>query len=427
VAGSRHLNYLIKLRDLGRWFRKGFWAVTDQGLFAASNFVLSLFLARWLTPDDYGAFAATYAIFWLLGTFHTALLSEPMLVFGRGKYHGRLSEYLSVLSYGHLGFAVLYGSLLLSVGLGFWLMGSRIVSSALFSLALAGPFILFLWLMRRACYIRLAPHLGASGGVLYMALMLAGIYLLRQLNWLSVPTAFGLMGLASLVASLWLIMRLRVERFPLTGKGLVREVLGVHWNYGRWGIGAVVLSWIPQNVFYILLPIWSGLEAGASLRALMNLLTPILHVTSALSMLLMPVLVEAQGRTSFRRIIRVALAVTIFYTSAYWVLLGLFHQPLISLLYGGAYKNYADLLWLLGLLPILLGVGDILSAVSRVLGWPDRVFWAAAVYTLVTLSAGLALVAAWGVVGASIALLVSSVVGIGALIVFLAARKADIR
>lgn len=48
------------------WARKGFWAVLDQGLFAGSNFLVSVLLARWLEPASYGAFSVAYSVFLLL-------------------------------------------------------------------------------------------------------------------------------------------------------------------------------------------------------------------------------------------------------------------------------------------------------------------------------------------------------------------------
>src|SRR5829696_8092535 len=87
----------LRDRPLISWLEKGFWAVADQGLFATSNFVLNIMLARWLSPQDYGAFAAMFAVFLLVGTIHTGLLTEPMLVFGSARYKDRLSEYLGTL------------------------------------------------------------------------------------------------------------------------------------------------------------------------------------------------------------------------------------------------------------------------------------------------------------------------------------------
>jgi O-antigen/teichoic acid export membrane protein len=44
-----------------RWGLKGGMAIVDQGIFSGSNFVLYILLARWLAPDDYGAYALGFA------------------------------------------------------------------------------------------------------------------------------------------------------------------------------------------------------------------------------------------------------------------------------------------------------------------------------------------------------------------------------
>lgn len=391
-----------------RWLGRGFWAVADQGLFAASNFVLSVLLARWLAPQDYGAFAVAYAVFWFLGTFHTALLSEPMLIFGPGKYKDLLPEYLGVLLYMHLGFASLVSLPLLTASLAFGLFGSKALSLAMLGLGLSGPFILFQWLMRRACYTHLKPHLAASGGALYMVLMLIGAYVLYQHGWLSAAMAFGLMGFASLAAGLWLVTRLGVRRPQTTNSGLVREVFRSHRGYGWWAVPSSMLAWVPANVSYLLLPVWGGLEAGAAMRALMNLITPIIQGTIALSVFLLPILVQAREDESFGRFVRFALAVFVSGSVVYWVLLGLFHRPLVGWLYAGEYGEYADLLWFLGLLPLLIGVESVFGTALRALEQPNRMFWAYVLSAIVALTVGLWLLFYWGLAGAVGGVLISS-------------------
>lgn len=386
-----------------RWFRKGFWAVADQGLFAISNFALNVLLARWLTPQDYGAFSVAFAIFLLVGVFHTAILTEPMLVFGPSRYKDRLPEYLGALLYGHLAFAALSSLLLLLVGLAFSLSGSNTISAVLLALALAGPFIFLLWLMRRACYALLEPRLAAWGSALYMALMIAGAYALYWIEWLSAASALGVMGFSSLVVSLWLIAYLRVTPPLLQG----REVLKDHWRYGRWSVATSALTWAPWNIYFLLLPIWGGLEAGASLKALMNLIMPVIQAVTALGVLLLPTLVQARGHARFGSLVRFALVFFILSSALYWMLLGTLHRPLVAWLYGGQYAEQAYLLWLLGLLPVILGVTYVVGVALRALERPDLVFWTYALSTAVVLTLGVGFVFLWGVFGAVVGLLVS--------------------
>src|SRR6202030_792544 len=42
------------LDKLRLWINKGGLALLDQGLISGSNFILSMLLARWLTPESYG-------------------------------------------------------------------------------------------------------------------------------------------------------------------------------------------------------------------------------------------------------------------------------------------------------------------------------------------------------------------------------------
>lgn len=71
--------------------------MTDQALFAGANFLVSILLARWLKPAAYGAFSLAYAIFLLLGTVHTGLWTEPMLVYGSGRYRENFPAYQQIL------------------------------------------------------------------------------------------------------------------------------------------------------------------------------------------------------------------------------------------------------------------------------------------------------------------------------------------
>lgn len=407
------------LQSFGRWFGKGFWTITDQGLFATSNFALNVLLARWLTQQDYGAFAVVYAGFALIGLFHNALLSEPLLIFGSDRYKTRLSEYLGALLYGELGFGVASSFLLLLVSLVFGLSGWSVLSSTLLGIAVATPFILFQWLMRRACYLYFSPHLAASGGALYMVLVLAGAYLLYQNKWLSALTAFGLMGLASLAVGLLLAVRLRMRFTPLRGNILARETFAAHWGYGRWSVPTRAVAWITESSYLLFLPIFGGLEASAALRALMNLIMPVVQAYYSLTYLFLPALVRARGGTRFKRIVYLNLAMTFISSVLYWLALGLLHQPIIAWMYGGQYTQYANLLWFLGLFPILVGMAEALSVALRALERVDEVFWSFVLSSVVSLTVGLGALYALGVAGAVVWLLVSSAVTVGALGLFL--------
>src|SRR5262249_25769313 len=68
------LPQVTDIRQVGsrvlRWGSHGFWAVLDQGLFALSNLLVNVLLARSLPSEEYGAFVTAYTILLLVGVVH---------------------------------------------------------------------------------------------------------------------------------------------------------------------------------------------------------------------------------------------------------------------------------------------------------------------------------------------------------------------
>lgn len=397
------------------WVERGAWAVADQGLFAVANFGLGVLLARWLTPAEFGAFTVVYAIFLLLGTLHTAVLTEPMLVFGSARYAGAFRSYLRLLLKGHWLVTLGASALLAAAAAVVMLIGGGTggdVAMALLGMAFAAPFILFSWLTRRACFARMQPRSAAIGGAIYLALMLIGTFVLHRSGRLGVLTALGVLALASLIAGAWIVWRLHANDSSRTTAPVdPRSVLAEHWRYGRWAIASSALSWVPGNVFFLALPAAGGLAASAGLKALLNLVMPILHANAALATLLLPALARArdgeQGR--FRELAFGAAAVFAVGALLYWLLIGLVAHPLIAWLYDGKYVEFAGLLWLAGILPLTAGIVAVLGASLRALERPDLVFWAYVGSAAVALSAGVGSMWLWGVAGAIVGMLIASV------------------
>ncbi len=56
------------------WVTKGGLAILDYGLFSGSNFLLGVLLARWMAPEQYGAYALAFSIFILVTFLYQALI-----------------------------------------------------------------------------------------------------------------------------------------------------------------------------------------------------------------------------------------------------------------------------------------------------------------------------------------------------------------
>jgi len=391
-----------------RWVGRGSWAILDQGLFAGTNFLLNVMLARWLSPGEYGAFAVGLAAVFFVGTFHSALLTEPMLVFGPGRYADRAGAYMAAMLWGHAAIsAAAVVALAFTAGVCWW-MGWGELAVAVGGFALACPFILLLWLARRACYMRLRPHRAALAGAGYLAAIVTGLLVLRQRHWLTLAGAVGVLGAGSAAAAAALVPGLGADFFATRGR-MLGGMARAHLLFGRWGVGTGVLYFASGQLMYILLASLSSLDASGGMRALMNLTTPMTLTSFACAMLMSPALVRSPSRAAFERYVLRALGGLVVMAAAYWVVIGLLRRQLFHLAYGDRYADYAPLVWLVGATVVTTAVADVLAGALRARHEPREVFRAFAASAVVNVVAGAVLIPRWGVRGAAVSLVLCGV------------------
>lgn len=400
-----------RLTWLLAWVTKGGLAVADQALFAGAQFALNIMLARWLVPEEYGAFAVAYAVFLLVAAVHTAVLIEPMIVFGSGRYLQNRKTYVGIVLRGHWLLTVPAGLLLFGGGLLMGRLYLQPVGHALSALGVTLPLILLPWLTRRAFYIELRPGRAAAGGGVFFCALLAFLCWLHGEGMLTPATAILSMGGASLLASSLHLVWLRPEWFHATNKLNPREVASEHWNYGRWALAAVLPSWTLLNFYYLVLPVWFGLKEAGALKAIVNLAMPAIHSVIAFGVLMLPLFVRhfnAGGNRRMRRTVRRVTGVFFAGGAMYFALLWFFRIPIMNLLYGGKYLEYSGLpVFLVGLVPLATALSVSFGGALRAFERPDHVFWANAAAGVIAVSLGLCLVATWGVPGAAAGYLVS--------------------
>lgn len=398
------------------WTKKGTLALADQALFAGGNFLANVLLARALRPVEYGAYSIAFAVFMLFAALHRAILIEPMMVFASGKYAKRFSTYLLRVFCGHVVLVTPASLLLLGVALGLGHLYPRDAQPALVGLALGAVAILFFWLVRQSFYVLLRPDRAVIGGALYSALLLGSIALLGSTGRLSTLTAFLAMAFAGLLTSAVMLLRFNPVWRADRGEPTFVNTVRTHWGYGRWAMATSAVAWVPQYCYYAVLPASLGLEASGALRALANFPLPVLHAISALSSLLLPLLVRRRREGGHREMTTTMLIfLGLFFAAAsfYGLTLWVFRNQAFQLVYGGKYSQYAGWpLLLAALQPAGAAVIAVLGSALRALERPDRVFWAYVGSVLGALMVGIPLAATYGVSGALMGWLSSQTVTI---------------
>jgi len=411
----------IGTRKLVSWTTKGGMAILDQGLITGSNFLLGILLARWLSREQYGAFALGFSIFLLVAMLYQSLVLEPMAVFGGAVYRHQLRAYLSALLRIHLfaGLGILFA-------LGIAAEIARVAGQAsglpgvLAGAAVAAPCILLLWFARRAFYLQFSSAFALAGALLYCTLVVGGLFLARGREFLSPFTAFVLMGVGGLLSGTLLLICLRSQLEASSVALHLRDVWKRHWKYGRWALASAAAMWLPANMYYPLLSSFSGVARAGELKALLNFAAPVFQTYAALSLLLLPY--AARRRSQGAHAGALTWKITLLCVSgaiAYWLVAVLFEQRAFHLFYSGGYMEVAHLVPVVALGSIFETAFFGPAIVLRAMESPKSVFAALCASSLVSLLVGVPATWAFGVTGAVWAMTLSAGVGLIVAVVLL--------
>jgi len=387
-----------------RWTAKAGFALIDQGLVSGSNFVVSIVLARWLTPVEYGGFALVFAVFLLLSMAYQCLLLEPMAIFGVGEYRARLRGYLKTLLGVH---GIISGAILLALAMAAAVAHARGnaggLPSALAGIGVAAPCILLFWLARRACYLNAQSSIAAAGAILYCVSMMSGLWVVHLFRALSAFSAFLIMGLSGLLTAMVLFLLLNGSIAGGDSAPSARDTWRCHWGYGAWALGGAIASWIPAYIYYPLLGGFAGLSTVGSFKALMNLAAPVTQLQAAFSMLLIPYAARRFQQRGTDSVIGLGALLTwcgLGCAIVYWLAIAGFQHSIFHALYDGRYPEVAPLIPLAALGSIFWAATFGFSTALRAMERPRLIFVAFAVASAVSLLAGIPATRAFGLMGA---------------------------
>ncbi|MFQ5571564.1 MAG: lipopolysaccharide biosynthesis protein, partial [Rhodothermales bacterium] len=276
---------------------------------------------------------------------------------------------------------------------------SPLLLTALWGVALSLPLTLLFWLLRRACYVDMHVDVAVRSSLLYAVLLLVGLLVLSWNDWVSSFNAFIVIGLASLGASVgaryWLLRRWKSAVHDASRVALP-VVLKEHWSYGRWVLGASVAHSISSAIFAPLVASFLGLAQAGAFRAMQNLVAPIQQVMTAMGVLLLPWMSKKhaeQGGTSLKGSIFKASLLNTAAVLSFALILGLFSDQLITLLYDDAYYNAFRWLlpYMLGAL-LVVALSQPVAVASRAMEKPSALLWSKLSASLCLLLVGLPLI-----------------------------------
>lgn len=363
TADSRSNRFGVARASIKVWGLKSALSFLDQALTSGAGFAVNLFLARWLSASVYGAFAVVFAISLFVSGFHNVLVLEPLSVFGPAHHSSTLPAYFRMQVGIHFLLVGLISILGLISSFVLWLMiPLSPLTPALVAASVALPFFLLLWLVRRMCYVVRDPSVAVWGSLVYFAAILSGLIFLRRLGQLSPLWAFLLMGIASLIASLVLYLRLArsIKGTQEPPDFSLRSILMENWSYGRWLSGSALLFALSSQAQTLLAAGILGLSAAGIIRAVQIPSLLVTQAITAVGLLVLPTLSYDFGSGRNDQLRQKATLVSLGMGGAslcFAALLMIFASRAEHLLYGGKYAAYAALIPALALIPVFSSIG----------------------------------------------------------------------
>jgi glycosyltransferase involved in cell wall biosynthesis/O-antigen/teichoic acid export membrane protein len=382
---------------------KGSLALLSQALISGSNFAISIFLARWLAPGQYGSYTLVISIFFFLSGFHNALLLEPMCVLGPASYRHDLPVYLGKLVRLHFAIVLILMTVLaIAASAAHLLSNVNGLSAALGGASLAIPWILFFWFLRQAAYLDLRSDLAARGALIYAIVVVFMLLFLRFSGSLTPFSAFLTQAVASIIAGIFLMAWIRPQFDSAHDAARMVTIWAQHWQYGRWIVVTTLVYWLSGQAFYFIAAALLKIEDVGTVSALQNFVAPLSQFVTACSLLLLPWASARLARNdgpSFQRAINRISLMFIAAGLAYFVCMVAFGRWLTLFFYHGKYAESSTLIPVLALSTALIAAAQGPAIGLRAMQAPSRIFVGYCVAAAFSLLAGFALTHFWGLAG----------------------------
>lgn len=385
---------------VGQGAREGYLAAADQGFISLANFIATIILARSVSPTELGVYGVGFTLLRLIRSIQEGLTIQPVNTFGAGLDEAQFRTYASHTSLIQIGLAGLSA-------LGAALLGWVLIVTGNDT---AGPTILALWFpfltwqlqeyLRRLLYTR-GEIFNAFANTILANMARIGI----MIWWLKTGSLTGISGLSaiawgSLVAMFPGIWQTRYFWMPTT-KGLA-DTWRKNLEFGRWVIGSQIANWVSVEFYPVLTAGMVSFAATGAYRALQNLVAPIHLLLRAMDTFLTPRAARVFSQGGWKpltRAIRLTYIMSGIPIVGILILAGIFRGPLLHLLYGETYLEYADgLLWM-GLFYLLWFVYWPLQTAFKAIRTSQPLFIANASAIVVMFTVGIWMIQSWGVYG----------------------------
>lgn len=384
-----------------RFANNGKYAAIDQAVISISNFVVSIILARLVSPTELGAYVTGFLAIYFVRAVQNGLIIQPLNTIGAGKTDADFREYFSAAFIHQIILAILSAGSAAILGWVLTATGNNILGPTIFILW----FSFFSWQLqeffRRAFYTRGEVSKALWVSAFANIIRLGWILTLSQVRDISGLTGLQAIGWGSLAAALlgaWLSRGYFGKTFRHAF-----EVWVENWRFGRWVLGASLADWVVVDLYPILMAGLISFAATGVYQTLQNLVAPIHVLLRAMDTFVTPIMAKTfdqKGLTKFKTNLKMVYFVAGLPVIGLLVLVLIFTPTLLEYLKGDTYLPYADGIYVMALFYFFLYINRPLQMAFRAIRMGKQIFLANILAMVSMFTVGLWMINRWGLYGA---------------------------
>ncbi|MBA2616444.1 MAG: polysaccharide biosynthesis C-terminal domain-containing protein [Actinobacteria bacterium] len=380
--------------------------LADQAVLSGVSFAAAVLVARTVEPAEFGEFALLYTTLLVVVGLQGALVTQPHNFLGAKLEGPAYTRYTTTTALVQLVFGVATTLLILLAG-ALAVVDDWSWAEALFALAGANVGWQALEFARRVLFTEARPRMALAIDLIGWGGYLAALAVLQAAGELTSVSAILVIGLTTAIGAAVGAWSLRRSFARTLDRGALRE----NWSFAKWLGAARATSWVSTYLYIYLAAVIVGAIAAGALRAGQILLGP-LNVFLLYLDVVLPIRFSrtyaASGRAMLQATLVRAYAATALPVGAYCVLVALFAEPLLDLVFGSDFTEYASLVVALAAYYFVQYCAQVLMAALNARGRSRSVFIASIGAALPGLALGWPLIEAFGADGAAIGMGVSS-------------------
>ncbi len=319
------------------------WAVADQMLISATNFVTIVLLARGFSQASLGSYTLVYSALLFVNSIQSGLVTQPHNILGATRRGDDYARYTTSTAVGQL-MLLAAATLLVLAGWSIALVAGWQAASLLLALAPA----MIAWQLqefaRRALYTEGRVAAAFANDLLSYGGQAIAIAALWWNNLLTGPLALYAMAASSALGAAFGAWQIRAS---LT-RHVNISVLIENWHFGKWVAGGELFGhWLSAQLFVYLAAGILGTAAAGILRAVHTVFGPS-RVLADVFCTMLPIrfarTVAEGGRQSLHSQVKLAYLVAVPLLGSYCLLVAVAAKPVLWLLYGDKYTGSSSVL-----------------------------------------------------------------------------------